>query len=90
MRTRGRIMRDRVAVDTLGRLVIPAGMRDRLGIGPQTPLECLVDGEGQVALRVFPGGCRICGDHAYAAGGVTVRGWWVCAACRPARHRGSA
>lgn len=41
----------RIAVDRVGRIVIPKTMRDALGIGPDTELEVLPDGGG---LRLEP------------------------------------
>lgn len=41
----------RVAIDSVGRIVIPKALRVALGITPDTPLELMPDGSG---LRIEP------------------------------------
>ena len=41
----------RVAIDNVGRIVIPKALRVALGITPDTPLELMPDGSG---LRIEP------------------------------------
>jgi AbrB family looped-hinge helix DNA binding protein len=45
----------RTTIDKAGRLVIPAGIRDKAGLTPGTELEISLDGFGLRLERVAPG-----------------------------------
>lgn len=47
-------------VDELGRIVLPAEIRQSLGISVKDPLEFFVDGE-RIILKKYQPGCIFCG-----------------------------
>lgn len=62
-------------VDDLGRIVIPKGLRSRLGLGPGSPLAFAVDGDRLVLVCERPA-CVFCGraDHLRPYGGKFICG----------------
>ncbi|GMA48942.1 hypothetical protein GCM10025857_02990 [Alicyclobacillus contaminans] len=65
-------------LDALGRLVIPVGIRRRLGITHSEPLEFYVDGDQLVINRYVPS-CVFCG---FPGEMTRFREKWVCRSCR--------
>ena len=49
-------------VDELGRIVLPKGMRDTMGIPEKTPLAIFVDGD-DIILRKYGRSCVFCGGE---------------------------
>lgn len=48
-------------LDPLGRLVVPANLRQTLGIDPGDPIEIYMSGN-TIVLRKYQVGCNICGS----------------------------
>ena len=64
-------------VDELGRIVLPAEIRQNLGIEVKDPLEFFVEGE-QIILKKYQPGCIFCGGMENTT---TYDGKTICAAC---------
>ena len=75
-------------VDELGRIVVPAEIRDQLGMTPGVAVEWLLGADGTLGLQVAAHRCRLCGAIGGTVGGVTLHGAWVCRNCAAAVSRG--
>lgn len=64
-------------VDELGRIVLPAEIRQSLGIAVKDPLEFFVDGE-RIILKKYQPGCIFCGSMENTT---LYDGKTLCAAC---------
>ena len=64
-------------VDELGRIVLPAEIRQSLDIKEKDPLEFFVDGE-RIILKKYQPGCIFCGGM---EGVSSFEGKNLCAAC---------
>ena len=64
-------------VDELGRIVLPAEIRQSLEIQVKDPLEFFVDGE-RIILKKYQPGCIFCGGM---EGVTSFEGKNLCAAC---------
>lgn len=64
-------------VDELGRIVLPAEIRQCLEIKEKDPLEFFVDGE-RIILKKYQPGCIFCGSMEKVT---TFEGKNLCAAC---------
>ena len=64
-------------VDELGRIVLPAEIRQSLEIQVKDPLEFFVDGE-RIILKKYQPGCIFCGSMEKVT---TFEGKNLCAAC---------
>ena len=64
-------------VDELGRIVLPAEIRQSLGIEVKDPLEFFVEGE-RIILKKYQPGCIFCGSM---EGLASFDGKTLCAAC---------
>ena len=64
-------------VDELGRIVLPAEIRQSLGIEVKDPLEFFVDGE-RIILKKYQPGCVFCGGM---EGLSAFEGKVLCASC---------
>ena len=65
-------------VDELGRIVVPAEIRQSMGIGVKDPLEIYTDGE-RIILQKYQPACIFCGNARDVSG---YKGKNVCANCR--------
>lgn len=65
-------------VDELGRIVIPKEMRNKLGIGPETPLEIHLEGDS-IVMHKESDACIFCASDTDVT---EFRGKMICAACR--------
>lgn len=66
------------AMDELGRVVLPIGLRRELEIEPKDGVEIYVNGE-DIILRKYLPSCVFCGEH---EGLDDFRGRLVCGECR--------
>ena len=64
-------------VDPMGRMVLPAELRQSLGIGDRDELEIYVEGESIVLVKYGPK-CVLCGGHEDL---VEFKGRAVCRVC---------
>lgn len=64
-------------IDTLGRIVLPIEMRNRLEIGPGSGVEIFFE-EGGIVLRKYAPACVFCGE---TEGLVEHKGKKVCRRC---------
>ena len=64
-------------VDPMGRMVLPAKLRQSLGIGDRDELEIYVEGESIVLVKYGPK-CAFCGGHESL---VEFKGKVVCRTC---------
>ena len=64
-------------IDPLGRLVLPAKLRNMMQIEEQTPLEIFMDGN-YIILKKYTPGCIFCGN---GEGLKIFEGKRVCASC---------
>ena len=49
-----------IAIDNLGRIVVPSGIRKSLGITPDVPLELFLENES-IVIKKHTVGCVFCG-----------------------------
>lgn len=64
-------------LDNVGRVVIPAELRETMGIGSQEPLEIFIDGD-KIILRKYQPGCVLCGN---AEALHSFHGKLICSSC---------
>ena len=50
-----------IAIDNLGRIVVPSGIRKSLGITPDVPLELFLEKDG-IVIKKHSVGCVFCGN----------------------------
>lgn len=50
-------------IDDLGRLVIPKELRDTLNIEIGSPMEFLINNDGEIVIKKYTTGCTECGDY---------------------------
>ena len=73
-------------VDQLGRVVLPADLRESMDIAPQTPMEIYYDGE-DIVLRKHRPSCYLCRE---TTGLHEFHGKLICDSCIAALARKSA
>lgn len=64
-------------LDNVGRVVIPAELRETMEIGGQDPLEFFVD-DDKIVLRKYQPGCILCGND---EGLHSFHGKLICSGC---------